>query len=67
MTKDEITITVLDDGMIKIETDRISMPSHLSAEMFIRDMGRLTGGKVERKHKHGHVAHHHEQENEAHH
>ena len=67
MSKDTITVTILDDGTLKTETDKISMPSHHNAEMFIREMGRLAGGPVEVKHKHGHTWHSHSQEHEAQH
>jgi hypothetical protein len=65
--KDNIIITVLEDGTIKSETDRVSQPNHMSAEAFLRDVGRLAGGTVEKKHKHGHTHHHHEQGQEAQH
>ena len=63
---DKVTITILDDGTIKLETDKVSMPNHQNAESFLRDVGRLAGGKVERKHKHGAVWHQHSHEHEQH-
>lgn len=52
---DKIKISILDDGTIKVETDKISMPNHMNAEAFLRQMAELAGGEVERKHKHGYV------------
>lgn len=50
---DNIIITVLEDGTIKTETDKVSMPNHANAEAFLRDIGRLAGGPITRKHRHG--------------
>jgi hypothetical protein len=55
---DTIKITVLEDGTIKTETDKVSMPNHANAEAFLRDIGRLAGGPVTRKAKHGFVLSH---------
>ena len=64
MSIDKMTITILDDGRIKIDTDQVSMPNHASAEEFLRLMAELSGGTQERVRKaHGH-AHHHEHEHE---
>lgn len=52
---DIIKVTVLEDGTIKTETDAVSMPNHQNAEAFLRDVGKLAGGLVERKQKHGHT------------
>ncbi len=57
MKSDSIKITILEDGTIKMDTNRISMPNHLSAEKFILECVRLAGGTTEAKQKHGH--HHH--------
>ena len=64
---DTVKISILDDGTIKTETDKVSMPNHQNAENFLRDVGRMAGGKVERKHKHGHHEHSHEHTHEHHH
>lgn len=67
---DTITITVLPDGTIKMETDKVSMPNHSNAEGFLREMSRLAGGETTRKmkvgadlkgslHKHTHDGHTH--------
>lgn len=43
---DEITITILEDGTIRMETDNISGPNHLNAEQFLAQVGRLAGGET---------------------
>lgn len=68
---DEIRVTVLEDGTIKMEADKISMPNHSSAEGFIREVSRLAGGtatrKAKTKHAHGtHGTHEHEKDHEHH-
>lgn len=45
---DEMRITVLDDGTIKIDTDKISAPNHVNAEGFIRAIFTMAGGKSKR-------------------
>ena len=50
---DSMRITILEDGTIKTETDRVSAPNHSNAESFLRLMATLTGGKTERRHKRG--------------
>jgi hypothetical protein len=56
---DCISITVLPDGTIKTDNDGISMPNHQNAEAFLRDIGRLAGGKttVKMKGTHQHLHH----------
>jgi hypothetical protein len=71
---DNIEIEILADGTIKTSTDAVSMPNHANAEAFLREMGRLAGGAIERKrkqgfahtHAHGH-SHSHEHGHEHHH
>lgn len=60
---DKIKITVLADGTIKLETDKVSAPNHSNAEGFLREVSKIAGGEVTRKNKQGHVhAHSHEGE-----
>lgn len=54
---DVMKLTVLPDGTIKSETDRVSTPNHMSAEAFLREVARLAGGKVDIKHRHGQHGH----------
>ncbi len=61
---DAITISILDDGTIKTETDKVSMPNHQSAERFLLDVGRLAGGTVTKEHKHGGTWHTHAHDHE---
>lgn len=55
---DEIKISILPDGTIKIETDKVSGPNHMGAEGFIREIFRLAGGKGKRTLKTGASLHH---------
>lgn len=56
---DKIKIEVLGDGTIKTLTDTVSMPNHANSEAFLREVGRLAGGKIESKHRHGGIGHSH--------
>lgn len=49
---DTIKIQVLEDGTVRVETDRVSMPNHLSAERFLSQTFTLLGGEIKRKAKH---------------
>lgn len=65
MADDKMAISVLDDGTIKIETDAVSAPNHVSAEAFVKETARLAGGTTTKKmkHSHGHLGmHEHEHE-----
>ncbi|MGH7260153.1 MAG: hypothetical protein ACREI9_05660 [Nitrospiraceae bacterium] len=60
MANDELTITILDDGTIKIETDQVSMPNHANAEEFLKMAARMVGGETTRtKRGHGREHTHH--------
>lgn len=61
---DTIDIEILPDGTIKTATDKVSMPNHANAEMFMRETARLAGGEVKSKRKHGHAGHSHAHEHE---
>ena len=50
---DSMTITILEDGTIKVETDKISQHNHMTAEAFMRNMASAAGARQTRKHKHG--------------
>jgi hypothetical protein len=52
---DSMNITVLEDGSLKIETDKISQANHMTAEAFMRNIASACGGKQERKHKQGFI------------
>jgi hypothetical protein len=47
---DEIEITILDDGTIKVTTNKVSAANHASADAFLREMARLAGGAHEVEH-----------------
>lgn len=53
---DVIKIEILDDGTIKMETDKVSMPNHAGAEALVREVIKGAGGAMEktRKSSHGH-------------
>ena len=58
---DSIQIEILPDGTVKVTTDGVSAPNHLSAEQFLRAMSRMLGGdvnKVKRPQVHQHTHHH---------
>jgi hypothetical protein len=50
---DKMRITILPGGLVKVETDRISTPSHLSADRLLRGLEEHLGGEtqIERKSK----------------
>jgi hypothetical protein len=51
MARDTFKITILEDGTIKTETDKVSAANHQNAAEFITAMSRLAGGteKITRK------------------
>jgi hypothetical protein len=62
---DNIKLTILKDGTIRVETDAISGPNHMNAEMFLSEMAKLAGGPVSVTHKHSHGHQHtHTEEHE---
>lgn len=61
---DKMEIEVLEDGSIKVSTDRISLPNHGGAEMLIKELVKAAGGEVDRARKsngtyHSHDGHYH--------
>ena len=67
---DSIQIEILADGTFKIETDGISQANHGGAEMLIRELATLAGGKSRRTLKTGaslaHAHHLHTQDGHTH-
>lgn len=65
MRQDGIEFTILEDGTIKISTDGVSMPNHVSAEQLLKGVANLTDGNLKRQkktgkvHTHGHITHSH--------
>ncbi len=51
---DRIRITILPGGLVKVETDKVTGPNHLSADRLIRSLEQDLGGEtqVQRK-RHG--------------
>ncbi len=60
MTMDQMQITVLEDGNLKIEMDQISPQNHMTAEAFLRNVAQACGGPSERKQKQGMIGHAHQ-------
>jgi hypothetical protein len=61
MAQDTLKITILDDGSVKVETDRISPANHLSADALVTLLGQLMGGDVsidQKRPGHTHQAQH---------
>ena len=59
---DKIEVEILDDGSLKITTDKISAANHGSAEILIRELITNAGGDAQRTRK-GH-AHDHSHEHD---
>ena len=59
---DRIQIEILDDGTIKSTTAPVSPENHASADAFMKNLGKLTGGPVHREARGtvAHTHHHHE-------
>ena len=56
---DIIKVKILDDGTLKVETDKVSGPNHTNAEGLLREMTKAMGGDVERVRK-GNALHTHD-------
>jgi len=65
---DKMNITVLEDGTLKVETDKISGGNHIGAERLILELIKAQGGasKRERRGHHHHHGHEHTHEEEHH-
>ena len=64
---DNVEVEVLEDGTLKFSTDKISGANHANAEAFLAEVGRMLGGKVERRRKQGTARQHtHEHAHEGH-
>lgn len=55
---DTINIEVLDDGTLRISTDKISAGNHRQADELLAALEQMLGAKAEIKHKHGHTHNH---------
>lgn len=62
MQFDEIKITILKDGTIKVVTDPISGPNHYNAEQFLSGISALAGGTTTREPRSDRPHHHHTEE-----
>ncbi len=45
-TADQITVTVLPDGRIRVDTDSLEGPNHTSAEQLLKLLSQLAGGET---------------------
>lgn len=50
---DQIQVTILEDGTIKVETGKVSGQNHMNAESFLREMSKLAGGPISVRKTHG--------------
>lgn len=67
MSKAPMRITVLPDGSVKIETDKIAPAAHVRAERFLAEVNKLLGGETTRARR-GHAHHdHHDHDHEGEH
>ena len=55
---DKLDIVILEDGTIKVDVDRVSMPNHASAEQFLKLSAELANGGTQKRTKKG-LGHHH--------
>ena len=64
---DVIKGTILKGGLVKLETDRVSAPNHMSADRLVKMFTESLGGEitVERKKVHAHI-HDHDHLTEGH-
>lgn len=56
---DKINITILEDGTISFNTDKVSEKNHKSADDFLNDAAKLAGGERETNKKRDTQAHTH--------
>ena len=56
--QDEITITILKDGSVRVENDKISPANHRRADDLHKDLERDLGGSVSARKKVGNHTHH---------
>lgn len=71
MKNDVINVTITEEGVCKLETDKISIANHALADNLVKAIAEVAGGKTTRtaKHKHAHTTHsheHHEGEQHSH-
>ena len=57
MATNDITVSILEDGTVRIDTNAIAGPAHLAAEKALAWMAREIGGTVTRT-KRAHTHHH---------
>ena len=55
MSSDRMDISILEDGTIRIETDKVSGANHANAEQFFKLLAQNAGGESSRARKAGHT------------
>jgi len=63
MHVDQIEVEILQDGMVKVSTDKISAPNHLNCDQLLQYLATLLGGTTQSQpkaqaHRHGHHGQH---------
>lgn len=56
---DKFTITILPDGLVRVETDEIGEQNHMSADEFMSFLATELGGEVNKQSKPQSIAHEH--------
>lgn len=59
MQNDSMSFEILEDGTIKVLTDKVSAANHMNAEQFLQHVGRLAGGETTRTKRTDAVQHSH--------
>ena len=57
---DTIQFEILEDGVVRFETNAVSGANHKSADELIAELEDMLGGEVETTRKRGHHAHSHQ-------
>ncbi len=63
--RDKLEVTILENGGVRVESDKVSAPNHASAEAFLRILSEYMGGDSVRV-KRGHHGHHTHEEEHVH-
>jgi hypothetical protein len=67
MPGDAMTIEILEDGTVKVTTEKVSDVNHLSADNLLKHLEKILGGDTtseKRPDAHAHAHHHHHHEHE---
>ena len=64
--KDTFKVTVLEDGMLSIDTEEFTPQVHKEADDFVKYLSELMGGDVVVREKRSHAKHHHHSHDHIH-